>query len=140
MRSHVGLNEEPPVDVDVKSLLQQILENVDNGFDPSSIAHTNETTEEVVLRVWVEEAYYTLTRTVKHTQSTQTKVCLSPREQEIVRLVIKGLPNKTIAAVLEISPWTVATHLRRVYTKLGVNSRAEMVARVLKGNMLGSAD
>lgn len=57
-------------------------------------------------------------------------VILSPREKEIVRLVAKGLPNKTIAAILDISPWTVATHIRRVFGKLGVRSRAAMIAAV----------
>ncbi len=56
---------------------------------------------------------------------------LSPREIEIVRLVAKGYPNKTIAGILEISTWTVAAHLRRIYLKLGVHSRAAMVARTL---------
>lgn len=60
------------------------------------------------------------------------RVGLSPRELEIVRLVAKGEVNKTIAAVLEISPWTVATHLRRIYAKLGVTSRAAMVARIFE--------
>jgi hypothetical protein len=46
--------------------------------------------------------------------------------------VAKGLPNKCISAVLEISTWTVATHLRRVFAKLGVSSRAAMIARVLE--------
>src|SRR5260221_1799804 len=58
-------------------------------------------------------------------------VPLSPREPEIARMVAKGLPNKTIASVLEISGWTVCSHLRRVFAKLGVNSRAAMVARVM---------
>ncbi len=57
--------------------------------------------------------------------------CLSPREREIVRLVARGLPNKAIAQVLDISLWTVATHIRRVFAKLGVASRAEMVANML---------
>jgi DNA-binding NarL/FixJ family response regulator len=56
---------------------------------------------------------------------------LSPRELEIARLVAKGYPNKTIAAVLDISPWTVGTYLRRTYAKLGVRCRAAMVARML---------
>src|SRR4029077_2414596 len=55
---------------------------------------------------------------------------LSPRELEIVRLVAEGHPNKVIAAVLEISSWTVCTHVRRVFAKLGVTSRAAMVARL----------
>jgi DNA-binding CsgD family transcriptional regulator len=57
---------------------------------------------------------------------------LSPREQEIARMVAKGYPNKTIAAVLEISSWTVGTHLRRMFAKLGVNSRAAMVAQLIR--------
>lgn len=57
---------------------------------------------------------------------------LSPREQEIVRLVAEGLPNKTIGAILDISAWTVATHLRRIFAKLGVTSRSAMVARTVE--------
>jgi DNA-binding CsgD family transcriptional regulator len=55
---------------------------------------------------------------------------LSPREIEIVRLVAEGHPNKVIAAVLEISSWTVCTHMRRVFAKLAVTSRAAMIARL----------
>jgi DNA-binding CsgD family transcriptional regulator len=51
----------------------------------------------------------------------------SPREIEIARMVAKGYANKTIAAVLEISVNTVNTHLRRVFAKLGVTTRAAMV-------------
>lgn len=56
---------------------------------------------------------------------------LTPREREVVRLVANGLPSKSIAAVLDISVWTVNTHLRRVFAKIGVGSRAEMIARIL---------
>jgi DNA-binding CsgD family transcriptional regulator len=55
---------------------------------------------------------------------------LSPREQEIARMVARGFPNKAIAAVLEISTWTVGTYLRRIFAKLGVTSRAAMVAKL----------
>jgi len=57
---------------------------------------------------------------------------LSPREQEIARMVARGLPNKAIAAVLEISTWTVGTYLRRMFAKLGVTSRAAMIARLME--------
>lgn len=61
-------------------------------------------------------------------------VSISPRENEIIRLVAAGYPNKTIAGVLDISPWTVATHIRRLFDKLRVHSRAELIARlVIKG-------
>lgn len=55
---------------------------------------------------------------------------LSPREQEIARMIARGLPNKTIAAVLEISSWTVGTYLRRMFAKLHVSSRAALVAKL----------
>lgn len=55
---------------------------------------------------------------------------LSPREQEIARMVARGYPNKTIASVLEISSWTVASHLRRIFMKLQVSSRAAMATRL----------
>ena len=60
------------------------------------------------------------------------RVCLSPREQEITRLIALGYPNKAVADVLEISTWTVSTHLRRIFTKFRVSSRAAMVACFLQ--------
>jgi len=56
---------------------------------------------------------------------------LSPREQEIARMVAQGYPNKTIASVLEISSWTVASHLRRIFVKLQISSRAAMATCLL---------
>ncbi|TWP51835.1 helix-turn-helix transcriptional regulator [Lentzea tibetensis] len=58
---------------------------------------------------------------------------LSPREREIARMVGLGHTNKMIAAVLEISLYTVSTHLRRIFAKLDVSTRAAMVA-VLSDN------
>src|ERR1700733_6682511 len=66
------------------------------------------------------------------------RIQLSPREQEIVRMVAKGHPNKVIADVLNISSWTVCTHLRRIFAKLGVGSRAAMVAQLLESGVLTS--
>ena len=61
-----------------------------------------------------------------------TVLPLSPREYEIIRLVASDLTNKEIAAVLEISCWTVSTHLRRIFKKLNVHSKAAMVAQVFE--------
>lgn len=66
------------------------------------------------------------------------RIQLSPREREIVRMVAKGHPNKVIADVLNISSWTVCTHLRRIFAKLGVGSRAAMVAQLLDLGVLAS--
>lgn len=61
---------------------------------------------------------------------------LSPREYEIARLVAQGYPSKAIAVTLGISIWTVLTHLRRVYARFGVQSRAAMVATLLSAGLL----
>jgi DNA-binding CsgD family transcriptional regulator len=58
---------------------------------------------------------------------TPERAALSPRELQIARLVARGATNRAIGSTLEISSWTVSTHLRRIFAKLGVNSRAEMV-------------
>ena len=54
---------------------------------------------------------------------------LTGRELQIVALVAAGRSNKEIAGRLHISEWTVSTHLRRVFAKLRVDSRAAMVFR-----------
>jgi DNA-binding CsgD family transcriptional regulator len=64
-------------------------------------------------------------------QQESVTVALSPREQQIALMVASGRTNQSIAASLEISAWTVSTHLRRIYAKLAVSSRAEMVAHLL---------
>ena len=58
------------------------------------------------------------------------RAALSARELEIARMIARGHTNRTIAAVLEISPWTVSTHLRRIFAKLDVGSRAAMIAKL----------
>ena len=52
---------------------------------------------------------------------------LTERELQIAALVAQGLSNKKVATHLCISEWTVATHLRRIFMKLQVDSRAAMV-------------
>lgn len=49
---------------------------------------------------------------------------LTARETEVLRLVARGLSNPEVAAELVLSPRTVHAHLRSVYRKLGVHSRA----------------
>jgi DNA-binding CsgD family transcriptional regulator len=55
---------------------------------------------------------------------------LTPREQEITRAVGRGLSNVEIGAALFLSPHTVRDHLKAIFTKVGVASRGELVARL----------
>jgi len=50
---------------------------------------------------------------------------LSAREVEVVRLIAQGMTNREIAAALVISERTVAVHVRRILSKLGVKGRVE---------------
>lgn len=50
---------------------------------------------------------------------------LTGREQDVLRIVAKGLSIREAAAMLAISPHTVHTHVRTVYRKLAVGTRAE---------------
>ena len=51
---------------------------------------------------------------------------LTPTERKVVELVAQGLPNREVAAALFVTPKTVEFHLRNVFRKLGVRSRAEL--------------
>lgn len=57
---------------------------------------------------------------------------LSPREDEIARLVAEGLSNMEIAERLFISQRTVTTHLQRIYQRLGVGSRTGLTRYVVE--------
>jgi len=91
--------------------------------------------EEVLIDTEVDGSRYLL---VRMPRIHRNRVQLSPREREIVRMVAKGHPNKVIADVLNISSWTVCTHLRRIFAKLGVGSRAAMVAQLLESGVCAS--
>ncbi len=68
---------------------------------------------------------------VQGSLSEESQLPLTAREIQVVRLVANGMVNKQIAGVLQISEWTVSTHLRRIFSKLGVDTRAAMVSRCM---------
>jgi DNA-binding CsgD family transcriptional regulator len=57
---------------------------------------------------------------------------LSPREQAVVRLLVRGLTNRQIAAELVISVKTVEYHLGNAFTKLGVSTRTQLAAQLVR--------
>lgn len=121
-------SDSKPQDLSIEDLLREILERI---IDPSCSARKSPEAIEAVLEMDIDCVHYTLV-----SSRQRQGFHLSPREKEIARLVAEGLPNKCIGEVLEISSWTVATHLRRIFAKLGVNSRTAMIARLLEDRLL----
>jgi DNA-binding NarL/FixJ family response regulator len=60
---------------------------------------------------------------------------LTPREGDIVTGLVDGLSYKMIADRYDIAIDTVRTHIRNIYKKLHVNSKAEVIAKSLKGEI-----
>ncbi len=56
---------------------------------------------------------------------------LTPREQQILELLARGMAYKQIATELNLGMGTVQTHISRVYKKLHVNCRTEAVVKYL---------
>jgi DNA-binding NarL/FixJ family response regulator len=57
---------------------------------------------------------------------------LTQRETQVASLVAEGLPNKEIAVKLGITEHTVSNNLYRIYNKLGISSRVELVLFLIK--------
>lgn len=60
---------------------------------------------------------------------------LTDREQDVLQLILSAKTNKDIAAELVISENTVKTHVRNIYSKYDVSSRAELISTLLKNQL-----
>jgi DNA-binding NarL/FixJ family response regulator len=57
---------------------------------------------------------------------------LTPRERQVVQLLVDGCSNDDIAARLRLRPQTVKNQLTRIYVKAGVTSRVQLAVAVLR--------
>src|SRR5262245_9537297 len=110
----------------LEELLRGLVDEVAAAHSPG-LADAASDHEEIIIDTELDGMRYLV---VRMPATPRARAVLSPREQEIVRMVARGHPNKIIADVLSISSWTVGTHLRRIFAKLGVGSRAAMIARL----------
>ena len=65
-------------------------------------------------------------------QRSKRSRALTPREHEIVDLLIAGLSNKEIAQRLNLVEGTVKVHLHEIYQKVGVKNRTALAALLLQ--------
>ena len=59
----------------------------------------------------------------------------SKREKEVISWVVQGLKNKDIASQMQVHEKTVKFHLTNIYKRAGVNSRAQLLIKALKGEV-----
>lgn len=120
----------------VRDVLRSLVElTAKMNHDEKTCFEAGSSGEEILVDAEVDGERYLLLRMPK---TRRQRIQLSPREYEIVRMVAKGHSNKVIADVLNISTWTVSTHLRRIFAKLRVGSRAAMVAQLLDMGMISN--
>jgi DNA-binding NarL/FixJ family response regulator len=62
---------------------------------------------------------------------------ISPREREVLGLLLDGMPNKLIARRLEISEKTVKSHLTSIFRAIGVNDRVQAILWVERHGLRG---
>ena len=101
--------------------LLQGLQSVANGdyFLDSSVSHA---VVENLMKYPVKEAKIT----------DASYGTLTPREQEVMRLLADGLPTRTVAETLFISPKTVENHRANIMKKLGLHSTIELIRYAAK--------
>ncbi len=92
-----------------------------------------ETFQRLGASAWAERARHELRATGETTRRREpsTLATLTPQELRIVAAVSEGASNREIAAQLFLSPRTVDYHLRKVFEKAGISSRAELIRLTL---------
>ena len=82
---------------------------------------------------WAERTRMELRATGEHIRRRDLSDAeqLTPQELQIALIVAEGLSNRDVGARLFLSPKTVEFHLTRIYRKLEIHSRSELVRRIV---------
>ena len=86
-----------------------------------------------------EESAPPVTQVVQEPPTSDPRVTLTRREQEVALLVARGLTNRQVSAELTISERTAGNHVARILRKIGLTSRAQ-VAGWATGHLLLTRD
>ncbi|MFG2793693.1 helix-turn-helix transcriptional regulator [Streptomyces sp. NPDC048419] len=74
-----------------------------------------------------------------HTSNRRDWEDLTESESKLIPLVVEGLTNRAIADRLYVSVHTVNTHMKHIFTKLGINSRVELTRLAIERGVSGDA-
>lgn len=77
------------------------------------------------------QAVQYMVQLVREVRKVAPETLLTPREEEVLACVFEGKQDKEIASALGIGMATVHTHMHRIFEKLGVHSRLEILAKYL---------
>jgi DNA-binding CsgD family transcriptional regulator len=121
LRAAIGVGETPPF----RAYVERRLERARRALGEKAGAKAFEGGRALTPEEALSEARQALGRAAEKTPARSTGGgLLSAREVEVLRLVAEGLTDGQVAQKLHISPRTVGQHLRSVYRKLAVPSRA----------------
>ena len=137
----------PPQKIVMLTILeddQHILEAIQNGADGYILKKSSpEKILDAIKQVYEGGAALTpmIARQVlaflkPETSKANPAEALTNREKEILTLLTQGLTNELIAGKLFISAQTVRNHIKNIYEKLQVHSRAQVVAKALKERLV----
>jgi DNA-binding NarL/FixJ family response regulator len=87
-----------------------------------------------VTRRLIEE--FTASSRLTHPPAAGTLDALSPRENEVFRLIARGYSNQQIANHLFVGETTVKTHVTRILTKLDLRDRVQVVVLAYESGMI----
>lgn len=83
---------------------------------------------------WIPQDLLIRASTLREWQKSDPLNTLSERERELSRLVAQGLRNRAIAEELGLSEGTVKVYLNRIFEKLGISSRTELVLAITRAH------
>ncbi len=77
-------------------------------------------------------------RLAKQEPATLSLIPITPREEEVLTYIAKGLNRSEVAQLLSVSAHTITTHVRSIYTKLDISSRAEATVEAIRRGLIST--
>lgn len=69
-------------------------------------------------------------------EAVEERPALTPREREVLRLIVEGADNVAIGSALSISPHTVKQYVTNIFEKLGVHSRVQAAVHAVRAQLI----